>query len=147
MFTSNNGMEISRRRPGLCSSLGAAGLDLCTCQYRANSASRWAATVQAVRTGRELLAGWTELFFLGRVTALRPRAQRRYRHERASDFVSRFGEAFDITAHAHPCSMAIAQDGLRRVKPLPIAIDAVRALPDGAMIARQRAADAGQQAI
>lgn len=86
------------------------------------------------------LPGWTELFFLDEVTALAAGHRPCFfcRHERASDFVGRFGRAFDIAEPRAPMlDRRLHQERFASSRrPLPaIAVDAVGALPDGAMVA------------
>jgi hypothetical protein len=83
-------------------------------------------------------AGWTELFFLDEVTALSAghRPCLYCRRPAAADFLGRFGDAFGL---AEPRAREIdarlhVERRASRGKPLPLEVDAVAALPDGAML-------------
>ncbi|MDR7033044.1 hypothetical protein [Mesorhizobium sp. BE184] len=83
--------------------------------------------------------GWTELFFLDEVTALAAGHRPCFfcRRERAIDYASRFGAAFDIAEPRAP--MADARLHRERLasggRPVPLACKELGLLPDGAMIA------------
>lgn len=106
---------------------------ICICQFR---------NVRREPMGRNRpggKAGWTELFFLDEVTALAAGHRPCFfcRRERASDFVSRFGEAFGIAEPRAP----MLDKRLHRERPasggqLPeVKQDELAALPDGSMVA------------
>jgi hypothetical protein len=84
-------------------------------------------------------AGWTELFFLDEVTALAAGHRPCFfcRRERATDFVARFGEAFDVAEPRAPMvdkrlhKERLASGG----RPLAVTAPELGGLPDGAMIA------------
>ncbi|RWA79490.1 hypothetical protein [Mesorhizobium sp.] len=84
-------------------------------------------------------AGWTELFFLDEVTALAAGHRPCFfcRRERASDFVRRFGEAFDIAAPRAPMvdkrlhKERLASGG----RPPAVTAEELAGLPDGTMVA------------
>ncbi|BCG96687.1 hypothetical protein [Mesorhizobium sp. 131-2-1] len=106
---------------------------ICVCQFR---------NVRREPMGRNRpggKAGWTELFFLDEVTALAAGHRPCFfcRRERASDFVSRFGEAFGIAEPRAPMldkrlhRERLASGGRApAVKPEELA-----ALPDGSVVA------------
>jgi hypothetical protein len=86
------------------------------------------------------LPGWTELFFLDEVTALSAGHRPCFycRRERATDFVSRFGDAFAIAEPRAPMldrrlhKERLASGG----KPPALSADDLASLPDGTMIAQ-----------
>jgi hypothetical protein len=89
-------------------------------------------------------AGWTELFFLDEVTALAAGHRPCFfcRRERATDFVSRFGEAFGIDVPRAPMvdrrlhKERLASGG----QPPVVTTPELGGLPDGTMIAHGDAA-------
>ncbi|RWM05683.1 MAG: hypothetical protein E5X80_25110 [Mesorhizobium sp.] len=84
-------------------------------------------------------AGWTELFFLDEVTALAAGHRPCFfcRRERATDFVGRFGEAFDVPEPRAPMvdkrlhKERLASGG----RPPAVSSDELAGLPDGAVVA------------
>lgn len=90
------------------------------------------------RNSRAGTAGWTELFFLDEVTGLAAGHRPCFfcRREQAKDFVSRFGQAFQIDSPRAP----MVDKRLHRERMAsggqPRAVDAqeLHSLPDGAMI-------------
>ncbi|CDX23564.1 conserved hypothetical protein [Mesorhizobium sp. ORS 3324] len=84
-------------------------------------------------------AGWTELFFLDEVTALAAGHRPCFfcRRERATDFVSRFGEAFGLAAPRAPMldkrlhKERLASGG----RPPAVAVAELGGLADGTMFA------------
>lgn len=111
---------------------------ICACQFR---------NVRREPMGRNRpggKAGWTELFFLDEVTALAAGHRPCFfcRCERASDFVSRFGEAYGIAEPRAPMvdkrlhKERLASGGT----PPAVASAELASLPDGTMIADGAAA-------
>jgi hypothetical protein len=86
------------------------------------------------------LPGWTELFFLDEVTALSAGHRPCFycRRERATDFVSRFGDAFGIAEPRAPMLDRRLHRERRASggKPPIIQVNELAALPDGAMVAQ-----------
>ncbi len=84
-------------------------------------------------------AGWTELFFLDEVTALAAGHRPCFycRRERATDFVSRFGQAFDVAEPRAPMvdkrlhKERLASSG----RPPIVTSKDLAGLPDGTMVA------------
>lgn len=111
---------------------------ICACQFR---------DVRREPMGRNrpgAKAGWTELFFLDEVTALAAGHRPCFfcRRERATDFVSRFGEAFAIAEPRAPMvdkrlhKERLASGG----RPPAVAVGELISLPDGTMVADGNAA-------
>lgn len=106
---------------------------ICVCEFRGR---RREVMGRNAPSGR---AGWTELFFLDEVTALGSghRPCFHCRRKAATDFIGRFGDAFgipepkarEIDARLH--AERLASGG----RPALAGRDAVRRLPDGAMVA------------
>jgi hypothetical protein len=84
-------------------------------------------------------AGWTELFFLDEVTALSAGHRPCFfcRRERASDFVQRFGAAFDIAEPRAPqVDKRLHRERLASGGRTPVvSAEDLAGLPDGAMVA------------
>ncbi|TPK99402.1 MULTISPECIES: hypothetical protein [unclassified Mesorhizobium] len=107
---------------------------ICVCQFR---------NVRREPMGRNRpggKAGWTELFFLDEVTALAAGHRPCFfcRRERATDFVSRFGEAFGIELPRAPMvdkrlhKERLASGG----QPPLVTVPELGGLPDATMIAQ-----------
>ncbi|MDX8492439.1 hypothetical protein RFN29_12700 [Mesorhizobium sp. VK22B] len=105
---------------------------ICACEFR---------NVRRAPMGRNRpggKAGWTELFFLDEVTALAAGHRPCFfcRRERASDFVRRFGEAFDVPDPRAPMvdkrlhKERLAAGG----RPPTISMQELGGLPDGTMV-------------
>lgn len=112
---------------------------ICVCEYKGRRREPMGRNRPGGVEGKGL-PGWTELFFLDEVTALAAGHRPCFfcRHGRASDFVGRFGRAFGIAAPRAPLlDRRLHQERFASSrKALPsITIDAVGALPDGAMVA------------
>lgn len=82
-------------------------------------------------------AGWTELFFLDEVTALAAGHRPCFfcRRERATDFVRRFGKAFDVAEPRAPMVDKRLHKERLASGGRPPAVDELAGLPDGAMVA------------
>ncbi|MBZ9775592.1 hypothetical protein [Mesorhizobium sp. CO1-1-8] len=106
---------------------------ICVCQFRDVRREPMGRN----RTGGK--AGWTELFFLDEVTALAAGHRPCFfcQRERAREFVSCFGEAFDIAEPRAPQvdkrlhKERLASGG----RPPRVALEDLAGLPDGAMVA------------
>lgn len=140
MFTGNRGIihdpetkTLLRKRWALPAWI------ICTCEYKGRRREPMGRNRPGGVNGAGL-PGWTELFFLDEVTALAAGHRPCFfcRHERAGDFVARFGKAFGIAAPRAPMldKRLHKERFASSRKPLPaITIDAVGTLPDGAMVA------------
>jgi hypothetical protein len=106
---------------------------ICVCQFRDVRREPMGRN----RTGGK--AGWTELFFLDEVTALAAGHRPCFfcQRERARDFVSCFGEAFDIAEPRAPqVDKRLHKERLASGGGPPgVALEDLAGLPDGAMVA------------
>ncbi|TGP48411.1 hypothetical protein EN873_34585 [bacterium M00.F.Ca.ET.230.01.1.1] len=116
---------------------------ICVCQFRNVRREPMGRNRQGADQMGEK-AGWTELFFLDEVTALAAGHRPCFfcRRKQATDFVSRFGEAFGIGEPRAPMvdkrlhKERLASGGL----PPAVTLSELGDLPDGTMIAHGDAA-------
>ncbi|WP_280279246.1 hypothetical protein [Sphingomonas sp. CBMAI 2297] len=110
---------------------------ICTCEYRDWRREPMGRNRPGGKTG------WTELFFLDEVTALAAGHRPCFfcRRDRATDFASRFGQAFDIEKPRAPMiDRRLHAERTASGGRLPfVTLDALGDLPDGTMIAATQA--------